>query len=151
MIISSHVGAGALVGMATRRPGTALAAGFLSHLAMDALPHWGLGPGTESTWLPVAKKDGIAGLTAMAVLTASAPRGARLAVLAGMTGACLPDTDKVGRYFAGRSPWPGVFDRFHEKIQNESPDIFAREVAVAAALCVLSTATLRAWSARSAA
>jgi hypothetical protein len=85
------------------------------------------------------------------VLTASAPRGARLAVLAGMTGACLPDTDKVGRYFVGRSPWPTRFDRFHEKIQNESPEIFAREVAVAVTLCVLSTAALRAWSARAAA
>jgi hypothetical protein len=151
MIISSHVGAGALVGMATRRPGVALAAGFVSHLVMDSLPHWGLGPGTEDQWLPIAKKDGVAGLAAMAVLTASAPRGARLAVLAGMTGACLPDTDKVGRFFVGRSPWPTRFDRFHEKIQNESPEIFAREVAVAAALCVLSTAALRAWSARTAA
>ncbi|MBX6391389.1 MAG: hypothetical protein IRZ08_20775 [Frankia sp.] len=147
MIISSHVGAGALVGMATRRPGVALAAGFLSHLAMDALPHWGLGPNTEPLWLPIAKKDGVAGLAAMALLTASAPAGARVAVLAGMTGACLPDTDKIGRFFVGRSPWPARFDRFHEAIQNESKDCLGREVAVAAALTVLSAAALRLWSA----
>jgi hypothetical protein len=151
MIISSHVGAGAFVGMVIRQPGTALAAGFLSHLVMDALPHWGLGPNTEDEWLPIAKVDGIAGLSAMALLTASAPPEARLAVLAGMTGACLPDTDKVGRFFFGRSPWPTRFDRFHEKIQNEARDRLPREVATALALTALGTAALRAWRARAAA
>ncbi|MBL7502776.1 hypothetical protein I6A84_28455 [Frankia sp. CNm7] len=148
MIISSHVGAGALVGMATRRPEVALVAGFLSHLAMDALPHWGTGPNTEPEWLPIAKKDGVAGLAAMALLTASAPATARLAVLAGMTGACLPDTDKIGRFFVGRSPWPARFDRFHEAIQNEARHRLPREVATAAALTAVSLAALRIWSAR---
>jgi hypothetical protein len=150
MIISSHVGAGALVGMAIRRPGAALAAGFVSHLVMDALPHWGTGPNTESEWLPIAKKDGVAGLAAMALLTASAPAAVRLGVLAGMTGACLPDTDKVGRFFVGRSPWPVRFDRFHEAIQNEARHRLPREVATAAALTAIGTLTLRTWSTRAA-
>ncbi|THJ74109.1 hypothetical protein [Candidatus Frankia alpina] len=150
MIISSHVGAGAFVGMAIRHPVPALAAGFLSHLAMDALPHWGTGPNTESEWLPIARRDGVAVLAAMALLTASAPAGRRLAVLAGMTGACLPDTDKVGRYFVGSSPWPNRFDRFHEKIQNEARHRLPREVATAAALTVAGTVLLRRLSARSA-
>lgn len=143
MIISSHVGAGAFVGMAVPRLGPALAAGFLSHLVMDALPHWGTGPGTESEWLPIARKDGVAGLAAMALLTAAAPADRRIGVLAGMVGACLPDTDKVGRYFVGSSPWPARFDRFHEAIQNEARHRLPREVATAAALTAAGTLVLR--------
>ncbi|MCK9926678.1 hypothetical protein MXD62_05750 [Frankia sp. Mgl5] len=143
MIISSHVGAGAFVGMAVPRLGPALAAGFLSHLVMDALPHWGTGPGTESEWLPIARKDGVAGLAAMALLTAAAPADRRIGVLAGMVGACLPDTDKVGRYFVGSSPWPARFDRFHEAIQNEARHRLPREVATAAALTAAGTLALR--------
>ncbi|WP_018500463.1 hypothetical protein [Parafrankia discariae] len=143
MIISSHVGAGAFVGMAVPRLGPALAAGFLSHLVMDALPHWGTGPGTESEWLPIARKDGVAGLAAMALLTAAAPADRRIGVFAGMVGACLPDTDKVGRYFVGSSPWPARFDRFHEAIQNEARHRLPREVATAAALTAAGTLALR--------
>jgi hypothetical protein len=142
MIISSHVPAGAVVGLAARRPVAALAAGFVSHLVMDAMPHWGTGPGTEPEWMPIARKDGVAGLATIAVLAASAPRHRRLAVLAGITGACLPDTDKVGRYFVGRSPWPSRFDRFHEAIQNESRHRLPREIATAATLTIMSTALL---------
>nr|MDT0665153.1 hypothetical protein [Micromonospora sp. DSM 115978] len=143
MIISSHVPAGAFVGLAVRRPLPALAAGFASHLIMDAMPHWGTGPNTEPEWLPIARKDGVAGLAAIAALTLAAPAEQRLAVLAGMTGACLPDTDKVGRYFVGRSPWPSRFDRFHESIQNEARHRLPREVLTAAVLTVAGIATLR--------
>ncbi|AEH08120.1 MULTISPECIES: hypothetical protein [Protofrankia] len=132
MIISAHVGAGALIGTALRRPLPAFAAGFVSHLAMDMVPHWGAGPGRS--WVPVARRDGVAGLVAMGILTAAAPPGRRLALLAGMSGACLPDTDKIGIYFVGRSPWPRRFDRFHGRIQRESTDLLPRDVLVAAAL-----------------
>ncbi|MCM3886107.1 hypothetical protein [Frankia sp. R82] len=148
MIISSHVPAGAFVGMAIRSPAAALVAGFASHLAMDAMPHWGTGPNTESEWLPIARRDGVAGLAAMALLTAAAPSGRRLAVLAGMTGACLPDTDKVGRYFVGTSPWPGRFDRFHERIQNEARNRLPREVVTAVLLTAAGTLLLRRLAAR---
>jgi hypothetical protein len=148
MIITSHVGAGAVVGMVARRPGVALAAGFVSHLVMDAMPHWGTGPNTEHEWIPIAKKDGVVGLVSMALLAASAPPSARLAVLAGMTGACLPDTDKIGEFFFGHSPWPKAFDRFHGRIQNESRDRLPREIATAAALTAISATALRVWSAR---
>ncbi|MCK9875542.1 hypothetical protein MXD59_07100 [Frankia sp. Ag45/Mut15] len=148
MIISSHVPAGAFVGMAVRNPVVAVAAGFASHLAMDAMPHWGTGPNTESEWIPIARRDGVAGLAAMALLTAAAPPGRRLAVLAGMTGACLPDTDKVGRYFVGISPWPSRFDRFHERIQNEARNRLPREVATAVTLTAAGTLLLRRLAAR---
>ncbi len=141
MIISAHVGAGALIGTALRRPLPAFAVGFASHLAMDMLPHWGTGPGLG--WIPVARRDGIAGLAAMGVLTAAAPPGRRLALLAGMSGACLPDTDKIGIYFVGRSPWPRRFDRFHGRIQRESADLLPRDVLVAAALSATAVGLLQ--------
>jgi hypothetical protein len=142
VIISSHVPAGAFVGLAARRPLAALLAGFASHLIMDAMPHWGTGPNTEHEWLPIARRDGVAGLAAIALLAASAPPERRLAVVAGMTGACLPDTDKVGRYFVGRSPWPSRFDRFHESIQNEARHRLPVEVGTAVALTAAGTALL---------
>jgi hypothetical protein len=126
--------------MALRRPIPAFAVGFVSHLAMDMVPHWGVGPGLD--WIPVARRDGVAGLVAMGILTAAAPPDRRLAVLAGMSGACLPDTDKIGIYFAGRSPWPGRFDRFHGRIQRESADLLPRDVLIAAALSATAAGLL---------
>jgi hypothetical protein len=140
MIISAHVGAGALVGLVAGRPLPAIAAGFASHLVMDVVPHWGAAPGED--WIPVAKKDGIAGLAAMGLLTAVAGPERALAVGAGMVGACLPDTDKLGVYFVGRSPWPAAFDRFHGWIQTESPHLLPRDVAIAAGLIGAGAAVL---------
>lgn len=42
MLVTNHVLAGAAIGALTRRPGVALGLGVASHLAMDAMPHWGL-------------------------------------------------------------------------------------------------------------
>jgi hypothetical protein len=141
MLISSHVPAGALIGGVLRKPTVAFAAGFASHLAMDAMPHWGLGP--RGNWLPVARRDGMTGLATMAALAIAAPTDRRLAVVAGMTGACLPDTDKLGWYFTGKSPWPRRFDRFHQQIQREAPHRLHQEMATAAALFVVAGALLR--------
>lgn len=141
MIISSHVGAGALVGMALRRPVPAFLVGFASHLAMDAMPHWGLGKG--GNYLPVARRDGVAGLAAMGILAATAPTGRTAAVVAGMTGACLPDTDKLGTYFFRVNPWPAAFNHFHGRIQRESPTRLRQEIITAGALTTLAVALLR--------
>jgi hypothetical protein len=140
VIISSHVGAGALVGTAVRRPVPAFVLGFASHLAMDALPHWGLGPG--GAWIPVARRDGIAGLAEMGLITVASPPDRRGAVLAGMIGACLPDTDKVGEHFFGWNPWPAPFNRFHALIQREAAHRLRQEVLTAAALTAVSVAVL---------
>ncbi|MGF7233429.1 MAG: hypothetical protein ACQSGP_00505 [Frankia sp.] len=140
MIISSHVGAGALVGTAVRQPVPAFLLGFASHLAMDALPHWGLPPG--GNWLPVARRDGVAGLVEIGLITAAAPTDRRIAVLAGMIGACLPDTDKLGTYFFKRNPWPEPFNRFHARIQRESAHRLPREVLTAATLGAVALAIL---------
>jgi hypothetical protein len=55
------------------------------------------------------------------VVAATAPRDTRLAALAGIAGASLMDMDKPGRHFIGRSPFPPAVDRFHRRIQHESP------------------------------
>lgn len=140
MIISSHVGAGALVGTVVRQPVPAFLLGFASHLAMDAMPHWGLAAGGD--WIPVARRDGVAGLVEMGLITAAAPTDRRVAVLAGMIGACLPDTDKLGTYFFNRNPWPEPFNRFHARIQREAAHRLPREVLTAAALGAAAVAVL---------
>ncbi len=139
MFITNHVLAGALIG--SRLPtAPALVAGFASHLAMDNLPHWGNnGPFP----IDIAKRDGVLGLANIAVLALLARKDKRLPVLAGITGACLPDTDKLGEYFAGGSPWPQKFDDFHKRIQRESPHRIPHEVLVGAGLLTLSVLVLR--------
>ena len=139
MFITNHVLAGAAIG-SRLSPGRALVAGFASHLAMDNLPHWGNnGPFP----IDIAKRDGVLGLANIAVLALLARKDKRLPVLAGITGACLPDTDKLGEYFAGGSPWPQKFDDFHKRIQRESPHRIPHEVAVGAGLLTLSVLLLR--------
>ena len=150
MLISTHVLSGALVGRAVGRPVPALVLGLASHLALDRLPHWGKGGGwpveeMDDETFRVAVVDGLVGLALIAVaLRVVAPRR-RPAVLAGIVGACLPDLDKPGRRFVGRSPWPERFDRLHAEMQvgAESPDRLAQDVAIAAVGTAVSLALLR--------
>ena len=139
MFITNHVLAGALIGNVLP-PGPAVAAGFVSHLAMDNLPHYGEGGPLH---LPTARKDGLLGLAAIAFCTALTPTSRRPAVLAGIFGACLPDTDKLGEHFAGSSPWPLGFDRFHKRIQREAPNRFPIEVLAATGMALLAARQLR--------
>ena len=130
MFITNHVLAGALIGHALP-PVPAALAGFGSHLAMDNLPHYGEnGP----LHIPTARMDGLLGLTGIAIAAALARPERRISVLAGIFGACLPDTDKLGEHFVGSSPWPARFDQFHKWLQRESPDRLPIEVAAAAAM-----------------
>jgi hypothetical protein len=123
MLVTNHVLAGAVLGAVLhRRPVVAFAAGLASHLAMDSLPHWGL-PGevqAAERFLRVARRDGTIGLAVLLALAGQAG-GARRAVLAGMAGATLLDVDKPARHFLGRNPVPAPVQRFHERIQRESP------------------------------
>lgn len=133
MFITNHALAGAAVGLEARRPVTAFAAGFVSHIVMDVVLHWG----DERTWdefVRVARVDGTVGLAVCAAALIATPRRARPAVAAGIAGACLMDMDKPGRHFFGRSPFPEAFDRFHSLIQNESPVGKWVEAATGAAL-----------------
>jgi hypothetical protein len=130
MLVTNHVLSGALIGASAHGPGQAFALGVASHFALDSVPHWGNWRDREQ-FLRVAVRDGLTGLTVMGAVTATAPAGKRLAMLAGMTGAALPDLDKPWRLVFGRSPWPGFVNRFHRGIQHESLSWSPVEVAVA--------------------
>lgn len=119
MLVTNHVLSGAAIGAAARGPGQAFALGVASHFALDAVPHWGDWRDHDH-FLHVAVRDGLTGLAVMGAMTALAPRGRRLTVLAGMAGAALPDADKPCRLAFGWSPWPECVNRFHAAIQQES-------------------------------
>lgn len=140
MLVTNHVLAGAAIGAVLhRRPALAFAAGVASHLAMDCLPHWGLprGPESHDRFLEVAKRDGLAGLAAIAVLSGPA-RDLRPGVIAGIAGATLLDVDKPAKHFFDRNPVPAPIQDFHERIQREAPHRMRQELAVAAGLLGLS-------------
>jgi hypothetical protein len=139
MLITNHVLAGALVGRVSRGPVTAFVAGVASHVAMDAVPHWGVD--RHDAFMRVAVVDGLVGLGVLGWVAARTPAARRTTVVAGMLGACFPDADKPGRELAGRSPFPAVVDRWHAAIQRESPRRMPQEVVVALA----GTLAVRAW------
>jgi hypothetical protein len=143
MLVTNHVLSGAVIGAAIpRRPATAFVLGVLSHFALDAAPHWGKWKGRPS-FMEVAVPDGLTGLAVMGTMTALAPRDARLAVLAGMAGAALPDLDKPSIVFFGRSPFPRMIDRIHMRIQHEAPHHLKYEVAAAVVFCTAAAGMLR--------
>jgi hypothetical protein len=142
MLVTNHVLSGVVIGAAVRRPVPAFALGVASHFALDAAPHWGkFGSGRK--YLRVAVPDGLAGLAVMATMTALVPRGSRMAVLAGMAGAALPDLDKPSRLFFGRSPFPPAVDRFHARIQHEGSRRAHYEAAAAVVFGSVAIALLR--------
>jgi hypothetical protein len=149
MLVTNHVLSGAVIGAAARRrPATAFAFGVLSHFVLDAAPHWGRWHGPP-TFMQVAVPDGLAGLAAMGTITALAPRDARLAVLAGMAGAALPDLDKPSKVFFGRSPFPRKFDRFHMRIQDEAPHRLKYELTAGTLFLAAAVGLLRGAGRRS--
>lgn len=147
MFVTVHVLAGALIGPRLRRhPVAAFAAGFASHLVMDATPHWGIDkhqPGAEQVFLRAARTDGLSGLGALAVAVATAPAGTRVATLAATVGAALPDIDKPCKHFFGFDPWPAWFTRFHQDIQRESPRRLPVEAVWASGLGAVGAADRR--------
>jgi hypothetical protein len=142
VLVTNHVLSGALIGAVTRHPAAAFAVGVASHFVLDAVPHWG-DWGSEERFLRVAVPDGLAGLAAMAAFAAAAPPERRLAVVAGMAGAALPDLDKPSRLWFGRSPFPPAVDRFHGRIQREAPGRGRQEAITGAVFAGLALVLLR--------
>ncbi len=130
MLITNHVLGGALVGLASPGPASAFGVGVVSHFAMDVVPHWG-DPDHEA-FLRVAVVDGLVGLATMALVARLTPPARRVTVVAGMLGACFPDSDKPSDLFFGRSPFPLAVDNFHKAIQRESKERMPQEFVVAA-------------------
>ena len=136
MLVTNHVLSGALIGTAAPGPISAFAAGFASHFALDAVPHWG-----DVEWeemVPIGVRDGLTGLVAMALLWSRTPPAHRARVLAGMSGACFPDLDKPSLLFFGRSPFPPWFDYLHTRIQRESRGRMPQELLVGSLLLAVA-------------
>ena len=136
MFVTTHTAAGAVVG-ASRRLLPAFAAGVFSHLALDAVPHWGCQD--PNRFLRVARVDGTAGLAVMGLLAAAAPADRRRAVVAGMVGGVLLDMDKPFKELTGRQLWPSWLHRVHVRVQREHPRHLRRELAFGA--LTIATAT----------
>ena len=143
MLLVNHVLSGALIGALTRRPLPAFAVGVESHFVLDAVPHWGKWD-SRRRFVRVAVRDGLVSLAAMSVLAAVSPPDRRLAVLAGMAGAAMPDLDKPAKLWFGRSPFPRAVDRFHMRIQDEAAHRLYIELLAAAALAPAALIALRA-------
>lgn len=129
MLITNHVLSGAVIGAVSATAEDAFVRGFLSHFALDAVPHFGV---DDEHLLTVAVPDGLLGLATIAAIARRTPPDRLVRVLAGVTGACLPDLDKPAQQFFGRSPFPAWFDRMHAAIQPEAVHRFPVEVATAA-------------------
>ena len=141
MLITNHVLTGAIIGALARTEQAAFAAGVASHFALDAIPHWGARSRTH--FLTTAVIDGLIGASVMTLIARHAPADKRTRVLAGMAGATLPDANKPGTLFFGRSPFPKVIDKLHGAIQIESPDKLGQEVLLAALFAPVVAGLLR--------
>lgn len=147
MLVTNHVLSGAVIGAAVRSPWVAFPLGIASHFALDATPHWGKWD-DDAEFMRVAVTDGLAGLAVMGAATAAARPALRAGVVAGMVGAALPDLNKPGQVFFGRSPFPRRLDAFHARIQDEAPDRFRSHEVVAGALFAAGFAVLGRWASR---
>lgn len=138
MLITNHVLSGAVVGALSPDTVSAVTRGFVSHFALDALPHFGV---DDEHLMKVAVPDGLVGLAAIYAVVRATPRDRLLPVLGGIFGACLPDIDKPARQFFGQSPFPRWFDRAHSAIQPEASHRMPIELATAA-VCSAALAVL---------
>lgn len=143
MFFSNHVLAGALVGRIVDGPAAAFTVGFASHVAMDAIPHWGTPDQAE--FLRAARRDGLIALALAPAVLALAPSRRRAAVAAGMLGAGLLDLDKPQRHFFGRTSFPRWVTRGHSRIQRgrESRRALPLDVGFGVLLGLAALATLR--------
>jgi hypothetical protein len=142
VLLTNHVLSGALVGALARRPLTAFGVGVASHFVLDAVPHWG-DWGSPSRFLRVAVPDGLVSLALIGAFAAASPPERRLAVVAGMAGAALPDIDKPTTLWFGWSPFPAAVDRFHSGIQREARGRFPLELLAAGTFACAALTALR--------
>ena len=142
MLLTNHVLSGALIGALVRKPVPAFVAGATSHFVLDAMPHWGKW-GSHRRFLRVAVPDGLISLATMGAFAAVSPPDRRMAVLAGMTGAALPDLDKPSNLWFGWSPFPAAVDDFHQRIQHEASHRAYQEALWAGAFAAAALVVLR--------
>jgi hypothetical protein len=127
MLVTNHVLSGALIGQACASLPVSFAVGVLSHLVLDAVPHWGDERPIREL-MHIAVPDGLIGAMTMAAVTVATDRDHRASVLAGMAGAAFLDADKPCMVFFGGSPFPRPVDLVHKRVQHESPHRMPQEV-----------------------
>lgn len=138
MFITNHALAGTLIGINNKSSKAAFTEGFLSHLVMDYIPHWG-GEVSPEEFKKVAVADGLIGLTVCAgALMYSYHAGGSektIPVAAGILGACLPDTNKPWKFFLGKENFfPEKIEKAFSVIQTESREGYKVEAAAAVVL-----------------
>jgi hypothetical protein len=117
MLSSNHVVAGGVIGLVCKRhPLAAVAVGFASHFALDALPHWGAS--SSEDFYRVARRDGVTGAVLLASTLVLAPRRARPALAGAMLASVAPDADMVLDYFFHRKIAPAWFTKAHVRVQQ---------------------------------
>jgi hypothetical protein len=149
MLSTNHVVAGGALGLVLRRhPVLAVLAGFASHLALDAMPHWGAD--SSDDFFRVARRDGVAGAALMVVTFVLAPPKARAALAGAMLASVAPDSDMVLDYFINRTVHPKWFTKIHVRVQRgrESPHRMIQEVVTATIGAALLTLAVRALARR---
>ena len=140
MFVTNHVLAGALIGRRyPGRPGAAFLVGLGSHLAMDAVPHWGCDvtvAGGSERFLRAARRDGVLGLVLAGAALLATDRRHRASTAAAISGSVLLDIDKPMEYFFGVNPIPAPVQELHGGIQRESERGMPVEVAAGVLLAL---------------
>jgi hypothetical protein len=133
VFVTNHVLSGVLIGRSLgHRPMAGFIAGIGSHLALDAVPHWGCDTKVEGGpeyFVKIAKRDGVLGLATMAAAALAVDRRALTATVAAMAGAVVLDLDKPFKHFLGVNPFPLTVRRIHAWAQNEPPSGMPNEIA----------------------
>lgn len=135
MLITSHTAVGSILSRPGRSVPSAFLLGLTSHIVMDSITHWGTLD--KDTFIRVARADGTVGLVLLVSLLVKDPRAAHAA---GLLGAILPDLEKPAIHFSGVRIFPPKISQWLADIQDESPDLLAREFAAAAFLSAAALA-----------
>lgn len=142
MFATTHVVTGALIGRYIRRPARAFGVGVVSHLVLDALPHWGMTvsrPADRRRYLAIAATDG---LLLTAFLAYAVRRGRPASEIAGALGGLLLDLDKPAGEVGIAQLWPDWLHQAHIKIQVwEAPGRWPVDAAVTLSTLGLLAAT----------
>jgi hypothetical protein len=122
MLLTNHALTGLFLSQGIQNPLVLAPTALASHLALDALPHFGWKGASfkDKRWLTLATFDCLAGLTIYGLALIARPQYA-LNITVGIFFATLPDLLFLSAIFLNR-PIKNAFTRFHSWIQwSESP------------------------------
>jgi hypothetical protein len=136
VFITNHIAAGTLIALNVASLPVAIGLSFASHLALDALPHWGMKVDDHVLRGKIIVRYGsIDAVLALIMMSAMLLTGLSLELLAVGLVSVIPDAiwvsrfvfeEKLGKYAPGPK---GPFSRFHSWIQwGERPWGFVTEI-----------------------